>query len=934
MSSSGRGGVAVSATGEHPTGFGPAAFTPVGVTTNPLPLRLHPIPHSPQNSQVFAISPSSTVVPNNESTFNLAFPAAEPFARKELLNDSFDPLGGSLASEETPEDMQKKDPLATQVWKLYSRQRSFLPNAERMENLTWRMMAMTLRKEGHTSNKVGGISAAARTATHQRDAPVSNSPGNYTSTACRAANNSSDPDPMFMDDITFTSPSSMVGSPGAGSSCGVAHSPSSDNLLTSSHATAAAIPIKQGREKEVSEESHLPPASAPQHHFDTNHSEFGYVQRRVRKTSVDERRPPKRRADFSPHVPPVASIMIPNDDQEDTEIVDYNLDQDHHPFSVQSHPPSLSFHIDTSVEGGDFLMSAGPFQTNFFSPVHSPLVTSGPFSTMYNTPMTSSVASNDFYSPPASANPSVVSTPHPLTETHGSTFFGEVNMDMRPQGRPIPGYGQNSRNNTLSNSLSSEFYFTSHDPLLGHNPSAPQSGFPSPGFGGFQHVNPKVLRGDFALTKSPGSNGARNEAMFSFGADSDLEDDEKDGFDRMQIQSDFNPLDDPSLEMQSAIQPQFGEWARGTGNSNAANSQYANGRFPTQGKTVRIGGTETAPSPQEWSMGAGAGANGANNGHHSRSHSISTSVSDVRNRVQDQNGARRQKIARTSSTPNAPQLAMSAMSQRAQSSPNTPPESGFSSTEPSRPPTPDVPRCVPHVGTSAASGIPTTCTNCFTQTTPLWRRNPDGHPLCNACGLFLKLHGVVRPLSLKTDVIKKRNRGSGTGLPVGASSTRGTKKGVRKNSLVQAPVSAAISASQVKVQTGSESPPSNGGSNVSTPTNALSGPHSLTNKAGVIPIAAAPPKNSNAANSGAARPLAAAAPKRQRRLSKGQGLLDGSVDEVDSVDELAKKKDKALAANIQSTSSMLNSATHHTPIAPAGTPTVGTQEWEWLTMSL
>lgn len=52
------------------------------------------------------------------------------------------------------------------------------------------------------------------------------------------------------------------------------------------------------------------------------------------------------------------------------------------------------------------------------------------------------------------------------------------------------------------------------------------------------------------------------------------------------------------------------------------------------------------------------------------------------------------------------------------------------------------------------------CTNCHTKTTPLWRRNPQGEPLCNACGLFLKLHGVVRPLSLKTDVIKKRQRGS------------------------------------------------------------------------------------------------------------------------------------------------------------------------------
>ncbi|ODV98636.1 hypothetical protein PACTADRAFT_19854, partial [Pachysolen tannophilus NRRL Y-2460] len=59
---------------------------------------------------------------------------------------------------------------------------------------------------------------------------------------------------------------------------------------------------------------------------------------------------------------------------------------------------------------------------------------------------------------------------------------------------------------------------------------------------------------------------------------------------------------------------------------------------------------------------------------------------------------------------------------------------------------------------NGATSQPTTCTNCNTKTTPLWRRNPEGQPLCNACGLFLKLHGVVRPLSLKTDVIKKRQR--------------------------------------------------------------------------------------------------------------------------------------------------------------------------------
>ncbi|KAG0188378.1 hypothetical protein DFQ28_004927 [Apophysomyces sp. BC1034] len=73
----------------------------------------------------------------------------------------------------------------------------------------------------------------------------------------------------------------------------------------------------------------------------------------------------------------------------------------------------------------------------------------------------------------------------------------------------------------------------------------------------------------------------------------------------------------------------------------------------------------------------------------------------------------------------------------------------------------------------------TVCTNCETTTTPLWRRDPDGQPLCNACGLFLKLHGVVRPLRLKTDVIKKRNR---AGSAAAASATN------KRASLVIAPM--------------------------------------------------------------------------------------------------------------------------------------------------
>ncbi|KAJ2788021.1 hypothetical protein H4R21_007061, partial [Coemansia helicoidea] len=45
----------------------------------------------------------------------------------------------------------------------------------------------------------------------------------------------------------------------------------------------------------------------------------------------------------------------------------------------------------------------------------------------------------------------------------------------------------------------------------------------------------------------------------------------------------------------------------------------------------------------------------------------------------------------------------------------------------------------------------TFCKNCNTCKTPLWRRDEDGSPLCNACGLYYKLHNENRPISLKSD---------------------------------------------------------------------------------------------------------------------------------------------------------------------------------------
>lgn len=50
------------------------------------------------------------------------------------------------------------------------------------------------------------------------------------------------------------------------------------------------------------------------------------------------------------------------------------------------------------------------------------------------------------------------------------------------------------------------------------------------------------------------------------------------------------------------------------------------------------------------------------------------------------------------------------------------------------------------------------CANCQTTNTTLWRRNNQGEPVCNACGLYFKLHGVNRPLTMKKDGIQTRKR--------------------------------------------------------------------------------------------------------------------------------------------------------------------------------
>ncbi|KAJ7588989.1 hypothetical protein C8J56DRAFT_785288 [Mycena floridula] len=52
------------------------------------------------------------------------------------------------------------------------------------------------------------------------------------------------------------------------------------------------------------------------------------------------------------------------------------------------------------------------------------------------------------------------------------------------------------------------------------------------------------------------------------------------------------------------------------------------------------------------------------------------------------------------------------------------------------------------------------CSHCHTHNISEWRWSKTGDQLCNACGVYVRLKGRDRPLSLKRNKIKPRSRHS------------------------------------------------------------------------------------------------------------------------------------------------------------------------------
>jgi hypothetical protein len=141
-------------------------------------------PSQPANLPVNHLSPSSLHDLPPQHAHSPVSPSSD--SKSTLLTDLFSdeffasqkpPLSPSLTSAITtprlsgspdlkgfpdpeidPELLAKEDPLATQVWKLYTRTKVSLPHAQRMENLTWRMMALALRKKKEEEANAAAIS--------------------------------------------------------------------------------------------------------------------------------------------------------------------------------------------------------------------------------------------------------------------------------------------------------------------------------------------------------------------------------------------------------------------------------------------------------------------------------------------------------------------------------------------------------------------------------------------------------------------------------------------------------------------------------------------------------------------------------------------------------------------------------------------------------
>lgn len=674
--------------------------------------------------------------------------------------------GVNNTAESGPDASQ--DPIAAQVWRMYAKQKSELPNAARMENLTWRMMAMTMRKEAEAKR----VSQSCNGSTAEGGGGHGGDIAFDRAIAAAASG-----------DIHNNSSSAGGVSVGSGfdseDAIGTEELPSGDARRDATSSMMGSRPGTGGKPKSL--------------------LEIG---------ATDDGR--KRPADFSPFIGAVEDIELPIDAETPTE---YFLNDA--AANIMTEPPSFPLHTShPNLMGLDPLAMEAPEgfspsqMSSSFGRFGGPQDFMNLGTSMHS--LASSYGSHPFTTPMASGPPSGAVTPHPIGEAPESAFFGGPGIAAGAMNGQQPRRGSTAPSMTLPNfptgqrqpsllqqNLMAARQYNGQNPasmyvqtanLAGSIPdgtnvfdpngelfspsslgSFPVSSFmsaqsifgPNSYSGSFGnqpdvHVNPnQVMPGSFPT-------GASGRPIFSFAEE-----------DHMGEVMDF------SHDFSSSVPNDASSSSGPVGSANRAMSSSSLSKQAASSSSA--GGRRVDPRRT----------------HHSRQNSSTE--------------RRRGGLSRNNSVPNSmnqlsmTQIKPSTSQARPGQSPtvehHTSPRSGRSSraTSPGAALSQSLGRgpggggaaatgsgssSAAASGKDASTGASPHCTNCGTQTTPLWRRNPEGQPLCNACGLFLKLHGVVRPLSLKTDVIKKRNRAggnsaSGPGSTVSAHPTTGAGGGAQ-----------------------------------------------------------------------------------------------------------------------------------------------------------
>jgi GATA-binding protein, other eukaryote len=389
------------------------------------------------------------------------------------------------------------------------------------------------------------------------------------------------------------------------------------------------------------------------------------------------------------------------------------------------------------------------------SNIHSPNITSFSFSPDLVNTHQYFQSSSGVYSPPHSVSTpqSGNTTPHPPLDMSSDAFFNINPLPSRSTTLPVQNMHNIDTNDyglafdtaglySAPGSLSIPSFNLNHDFLNNNFNSMEQ----------YKHIDPSHM-----LHSLPNSFRS-SQTMFGFndGGMELLQPDDPEWSGARTTSSRFNQrqLDSIQSNINVSLNP----------NSLLAQSPSSPGINIPSRKVTIAAPERTASSPSNkraWPYSVPPQSN-------PRRNTSFTSMQDVQRRAPKPN------LARVNSTPDTPKISTS----------NTPQSLSVpGSPEPSEESSQSHRQSVSAKNPPAQDGT-TTCTNCHTTNTPLWRRNPEGQPLCNACGLFLKLHGIVRPLSLKTDVIKKRNRGGNSNSNTSTDSVP-TRSSTRKSSIAK-----------------------------------------------------------------------------------------------------------------------------------------------------